>query len=420
MAALSYALDQVPSAAEDAPLNIRVGSGRRPGPLERRRQDPEIASPDAMSLEFEKGRPLKNFGRLIANSAGIPLPYNFRQNAEAAEQARIDYENQNTQFGDMADTFLANLEDNATSASTESMRRQYTQYAAQGRDAIAGFFAQDASPQQRAASYAQLVKLDDEARHLSSAESQDDAQQKRKVQLEQYVRSSNELLDVRSAVAQTGRSVENYNRGREALRALDYDAPELQQFMRNAAADILGAAGQGAKLGLGTITPSLAVLDSFLSSEGRLLDPEVMDTLINTIGRSNIEHGDALLKGLSDSNQRIVDETPGLRDLPAFGTVPFRFETPATDAYWKAHGNDGPVARDIIDTSVIKNTALGGLGATGEALGGAYNAVRDVVTPDAVQMTDDAKRRAEAAGILPPGSAPPLPPGAIPSRRPVR
>lgn len=145
-----------------------------------------------------------------------------------------------------------------------------------------------------------------------------------------------------------------------------------------------------------------------------------MDTLINTIGRNNLEHGDALLKGLGESNQKIVDETPGLRDMPAFGTVPFQFETPATDAYWKAHGNDGPVTRDIIDTSTVKNTALGGLEGAGAGLGGVAGAVRNAVTPDAVQMTDDAKRRAEAAGLLPQGSAPPLPPGAIPSRRPTR
>lgn len=402
-------------------FNVDVTSGTRPGPLERRRQDPTRVSPGEIDLEFESGKPFKNLGRLLAREIGVPLPYQFRQARESAEQARLDYENHNVLFGEAADTFLTQMRENAATATTESMKRQYLHYAEQGQNAIAAYFAQDASPQQRADAEKAFGALNQAALQLSSAESQDDAQQKRKVQLEQYVRSSNELLDVRSAVAQTGRSVENYNRGREALRGLKYDAPELQQFMRNSAADVLGAAGQGSKLGLGAINPALAVLDSFLSSEGRVLDPEVMDELINTIGKSNIEHGQDLLKGLSDSNAKIIGESPALQDMPAFGTVPFQFETPATDAYWKRRGEGGPaVQRDIIDTSTVKNTALGGLGAAGETGGAIYNAVTEPFRTPGVEMTDDAKRRAEAAGLLPPGSAPPLPPGATPSRRPTR
>lgn len=170
MAALSYALDMA-GKLDDAPLEVRINSGRRAGPLERRRQDPDIASPDEMSLEFEPGKPLKNFGRMLANSAGIPLPYNMRQSAEAAEQARIDYENQNTMVGDMADTFLEQMDENALHAADGAEERIYQQYKARGQDAISTFFAQDASPEQRASAAARLSELDKEARGVQTADS---------------------------------------------------------------------------------------------------------------------------------------------------------------------------------------------------------------------------------------------------------
>lgn len=172
MAALSYALEQAGGTAlEGAPFEVRVASGRRPGPLERRRQDPNIATPDEMGLELEQGKPLKNLGRILANSAGIPLPYNFRQSAEAAEQARLDYENQNTMVGDMADTFLEQMDENALHAADDAETRIYNQYKARGQDAIASFFAQDASPEQRAAAAARLSELDKEARAVQTADS---------------------------------------------------------------------------------------------------------------------------------------------------------------------------------------------------------------------------------------------------------
>lgn len=422
-AALSANLQQLSYAMSlTQPLEVSVTSGVRPGPLERRRQDPTRVSPGEIDLEFESGKPFKNFGRLLAREIGVPLPYQFRQARESAEQARIDYENQSALFGDAADTFLAQMGENATTATTESMKRQYLHYAAQGKDAIDAFFAEDASPAQRAEAEKRFAALNQAALQLSSAESQDDAQQKRKVQLEQYVKSSNELLDVRSAVAQTGRSVENYNRGRAVLKGLNYDAPELQQFMRNAAADVLGASGQAAKLGLGAVNPALAVLDSFLASEGRLLDPEVMDELINTIGKSNIEHGQDLLKGLAESNQKIIGESPALRDMPSFGTIPFQFDTPATDAYWQQRSG-GAVQRDIIDTSTAKNTALGGLGAAGEAAGSVVGKLLELINPG-VELTEDAQRRAQEAGLLPPDPDAPRPGRGLPAsgiiQRPTR
>ena len=170
MAALSYAMEMAGDIG-DAPLEIRVGSGTRPGPLERRRQDPDILTRDEMSLELEQGKPFKNLGRMLAHSAGIPLPYNFRQSAEAAEQARLDYQNQNEHVGDMGDTFLEQMERTLCTRPTVPRRASMSSTRHRVRDALSAFFAQDASPEQRAAAYQQLTKLDDEARAVRNSDS---------------------------------------------------------------------------------------------------------------------------------------------------------------------------------------------------------------------------------------------------------
>lgn len=162
MAALSYGFEQ--AAATERALEITVGTGRQPGPSERRRQDPERAGRDSMSLELERGKPFKNLGRMIANEMGIPLPYNFEQAAEAAEQAKIDYGNENDAMAQAAATFSEQMLDNATNAADPVEKRLYDQYQAIGMDASKAFFVEGASPEQRNAARAEFLKVAQEAR----------------------------------------------------------------------------------------------------------------------------------------------------------------------------------------------------------------------------------------------------------------
>lgn len=172
LAALSYAMDLAGRSAE-APLQVRVEGGRRPGPVESRRMSGASAYREDMALELEQGKPLKNFGRRLAWEAGISLPYNMRQSAEAAEQAQINYLNEGARFGDMAELFAQQMRENETHAADSAEARVYRQYAAAGELAAKAFFQPGASAEQRASAAAQLAQLDAEARQVRNADSND-------------------------------------------------------------------------------------------------------------------------------------------------------------------------------------------------------------------------------------------------------
>lgn len=304
LAALSYAME-LAGKSEDAPLDIRVASGRRPGPLERRKQDPDIASPDEQSLEYEQGKPLKNLGRLLAYSAGIPLPYNFRQSAEVAEQARIDYENQNTMFGDMADTFLAQMQENADAASDGAETRIYNQYAAQGRDAIGAFFQQDASAEQRTAAWQRLTKLDDEARTVRNSDSNERSKFVRQylggelatsraglVQLD--MAEKDRVMSFESELAQLDNVRPGSTEEQVVLRAMLATGIQKSQDGMATAAKALGGAAEMSRNPYGVAAgAALQVAGSILANETAKLDRE-------TVIKMRLE--------MNDNMDRLTDE----------------------------------------------------------------------------------------------------------------
>lgn len=345
MAALSYALE-LSGGIDDAPLEIRVGSGRRPGPLERRRQDPDIASPDEHSLEFEEGKPLKNLGRMLAYSAGIPLPYNFRQSAEAAEQARIDYENENTMVGDMADTFLEQMDENALHAADDAETRIYQQYAAQGRDAVAAFFAQDASPEQRAAAYQRLTKLDDEARAVRNADSNERTK---------FVRGflGQELATSRAALVDLDMAEKDRVAGLESeLAQLDNVRPgstEEQVLLRTMLATGIqrsqsGLAAAASALGGTSMmsgNPYAVAAGAALQVAGAVLERETAELDRDTVVKMRLEMHDTMDRltqefrpALAGAHERVVGDAKSY-GIPAssWATERIPLETPYANSY---------------------------------------------------------------------------------------
>lgn len=341
MAALSYAM----GLAE--PMNIRVDSGVRPGPLERRRQDPEIASPDAMSLELERGKPLKNVGRVIAGTLGIPLPYNFRQAEAAAEQARIDYENENAMFNDMANTFLEQADSNAVNSTDPAEERIYRQYQASGLDAAKAFAAQDASPEQRAVAAAQLVKLSDEMRSVRNADANELLKFKRQF-VSQEVTSMRERLES-AYMASNDRliSMDSMAAQWEVLRA-DPRSAEAQAFLRsaveatvNSSSSTLGSVASAAGGGLATFGADprvkaagigLTALGAYLGKEGLILDGDrVMRQMLavhDAVGTIEDEF-------LPQLQERLIDRTKESERLgipgDSWATDRFDVATPNTE-----------------------------------------------------------------------------------------
>lgn len=344
--ALSYALGM---AQEGQGFNVDVGAGVRAGPIERRRQDPERASPTDMRLEFERGKPLKNLGRVLAGAVGIPLPYNFRQSSEAAEQARIDYENENSAFADVSDTFLSQMEDNAVSSPEGSWQeRSYRQYAAAGQNAIAAFYAEDASPQQRAAAAQRLTQLDAEARTQRAGDANQEAQFGRQFVSQEmkdmrqgleraYMASNDRLMTLDAAAAQW-----------KVLRGLPNDAPDKQAFLRSliegtlqrggtslgniaqAVGGVAGAAPNPYAQGAGV---ALGALGAYLNKEGMLLDGDRVMRQVLAAHDAIGAFEDQLLPQFKNRLDEVTAEGRAL-GLPGDSWLADRFmlATPNTDA----------------------------------------------------------------------------------------
>lgn len=370
LAALSYALDQA-GMAEQAPLEIRINSGTRPGVRERRRQTPESAPASDMSLEFEPGKPLKNFGRLLAHEAGIPLPYNMRQSAEAAEAARIDYQNQNDTFGAMGDTFLAQMEENALAAADGAETRIYNQYAEQGRNAISAFFQQDASAEQRAAAYAALTNLDNEARLVRNSDSNERSKFARTFLAQELATSRAGLVNldmaekdrVFSTEAELAR-LDNVPRGSPeeqlVLREILGNSSARTQSTMSSAFGALGTAA-----GVMSANPYVAGAGALATAAGQILSN--LDTKLDrdTIVKLVLEQNDALDAMTEQFRPEIVRLHEGVvEDAKSYGipaqswsATPIELERRYTDA-WRSKlfsqgGSGTPDAPAAIDAPAV-------------------------------------------------------------------
>lgn len=343
--ALSYALG-LAKETEESGFNVNVGSGRRAGPLERRRQDPEIATPGDMGLEFEPGKPLKNFGRMLASSAGIPLPYNFRQAAEASEQARINFENENAMFADMARTFLDTAEHNASVSSDPSEERIYQHFAAQGLDAANAFSAQDASPEQRALAFQQLTKLNDSMQAVATADVNELLKFKRGFVSQEvsgmrqglenaYMASNDRLMRMDDAAAQW-----------EVLRG-DPRSAQAQAFLRsqiegtlnrsssalgNIAQAVGGAAGVAPNPYMQGASAILSSLGSYMNKEDLILDG---DRVMQQVLAAYDSVGAVEEQFLPQLQQRLKDRTADSVRLgipgDSWATDRFKIDTPNTE-----------------------------------------------------------------------------------------
>lgn len=143
---------------------------RMAGPQRVRASDASIAHPSDMSLEYEPGKPFKNFGRRLAWEAGFPLPYNMEQAANAAEQRALDYQNQTDAGNDLFDRYGQQVSDHIAAAGDDVQKRMYGDYLERGMDAALRFNQNGASDEQRTAALSQLEKLDGEVRTIVSGD----------------------------------------------------------------------------------------------------------------------------------------------------------------------------------------------------------------------------------------------------------
>lgn len=347
MAALSYGFEQ--AAANERALDISVGTGRQPGPLERRRQSTERAGPESMSLELERGKPFKNLGRMIASEMGIALPYNFDQAAEAAEQAQIDYDNENDAMATAAATFSEQMLENQEHAANSVERRLYAHQQQLGMDAAKAFFVEGASPEQRNAARAEFLKLAGEARTWLAG----DANERTRVAMG-FVRD--ELAASRSSLINLDLAEKDRVFSTEAeLARLDNVAPGsteeqlvLREILGNSSAraqstmsTTLGALGGAA--GVMSANPYVAGAGALASAAGQILGN--METKLDrdTVVKMVLEQNDALDAMVGQFRPELVRLQEGVAaDAKAYGipstswsATPIELERRYTDA-WRA------------------------------------------------------------------------------------
>lgn len=383
LAALSYAMG-LSSESQAKGMNLTVSGGQRPGPMVRRQQDPDRVGTEDMSLEYEPGKPLKNFGRRLAWEAGIPLPYNMHQAEEAAEQARIDFENENAAVAQMAGTFDSQMGENADAAADPAERRVYEQYRTQGADIARMFFADGASPGQRKGALEQFVKLGTEARAVAAADSNE-----RSKFVRQYL--AGELSTSRAGLVSMDMAEKDRVLSTEAELARLDNVPRGSTEEQVVLRDMLGASMQRSQSTLttalkaaGTAAGSipdgrLQVVSAGLQALGAITANSDTKLDRDTVVKMLVEQNDALDRMTQEFRPEVVKLHEGVvHDANRYGipaeswsATPIKLSTPYTDAYRRrlfpgAESREPAVATPIPDRAEIGETYGGTAAPTAE------------------------------------------------------
>ena len=345
LAAMSYAMG-IAAQEQERSIEVGVSQGARPSALARRSQNPDIAPAADMALEYEPGRPFKNFGRRLAWEAGIALPYNMQQAADVAEQARTDYANQTEQAAQTFETFDAQMQENIDGAPSDVDRRVYQQYQKLGKDAAHTFFDADASAEQRSGALGQLDKINAESRHVLAADANEHDKFVRGFITNEYATSRTGLANIDMAENDRVFSTESELAKLDNVARGSNEEQVVLRDMLGAAASrskstlaaTLGAAGQVA----GAVpNPYAAVVGAGLQGLGAIASNKDSKLDRDVVVKMLIEQNDALDQMTEAFRPQVVGlHEQIVKDGEAYGlpvkswsATPIDIPTPYTDAY---------------------------------------------------------------------------------------